>query len=50
MPSACCASSHTRIAARGAPKAVAMPGNAFSDPGPYCMANTPGGLPLVTRA
>ena len=27
-----------------------MPGNAFSDPGPYCIANTPGGRPLVTRA
>src|ERR1700730_11305528 len=27
-----------------------MPAKAFSAPGPYCIAKTPGGLPLVTRA
>ncbi len=27
-----------------------MPAKAFSAPGPYCMAKTPAGLPLVTRA
>src|ERR1700724_1301105 len=27
-----------------------MPGNAFSAPGPYCMANTAGGRPLAVRA
>ena len=26
-----------------------MPANAFSAPGPYCIAKTPGGLPFVTR-
>ena len=28
----------------------AIPANAFSAPGPYCIAKTPGGLPFVTRA
>src|SRR3954462_3863479 len=27
-----------------------MPAKAFSAPGPYCIAKTPAGLPLVTRA
>ena len=27
--------------------AVATPGYAFSAPGPYCMAKTPGGVPFV---
>ena len=31
-------------------KAVAMPAKAFSAPGPYCMANTDGERPLLTRA
>ena len=31
-------------------KAVATPAKAFSAPGPYCIANTPGGRPLATRA
>ena len=31
-------------------KAVATPANAFSAPGPYCIANTPGGRPFETRA
>src|SRR5687768_12719329 len=26
-----------------------MPAKAFSAPGPYCIANTPGGLPFTTR-
>lgn len=30
--------------------ADAMPGNAFSAPGPYCMAKTAGGLPFAVRA
>ena len=30
--------------------AVEMPGKAFSAPGPYCMVNTEGAAPLVTRA
>ena len=29
--------------------AVATPGKAFSAPGPYCIANTPTGFPLVIR-
>src|SRR4051794_38373067 len=29
--------------------AVATPGNAFSAPGPYCIANTPGRRPFVMR-
>ena len=31
-------------------KAVATPAKAFSAPGPYCIAKTPGGRPLATRA
>ena len=31
-------------------KVVAIPAKAFSEPGPYCMAKTPGGFPFVTRA
>src|SRR5262249_62165455 len=30
-------------------KAVATPANAFSAPGPYCIAKTPGGRPFDTR-
>ena len=30
--------------------AVVMPGTAFSTPGPNCIANAPGGRPLLTRA
>ena len=31
-------------------KAVATPAKAFSAPGPYCIAKTPGGRPFDTRA
>jgi len=31
-------------------QAVATPANAFSAPGPYCIAKTPGGRPFETRA